>query len=141
MDARWRIFPYSESRRRYEPVLACEIGKYFHPNSSVHLASVSDGKLTTVSKRIDGEDRMCLPEYSFRFQQPDAIDPIEGFKGARRSHRQSDPGGGDTGHHARYAALQDEKVQRALDSASHETAGVVWVGSGSVRQLQIRRPS
>src|SRR5258708_6454530 len=141
MNARRRIFPYSESRRRDEPVLACEIGKYFHPNSSVHLASVSDGTLKTVSKRIDGGDRKCLPEYSFRFQQPEAI---VGFKGARKSRRQPNSRGGDPGHHPRYAALQDEEVQPALDphkSASHETAAVVWVSSGSVCQLQIRRPS
>src|SRR5258708_36825528 len=103
MNARRRIFPYSESRRRDEPVLACEMGKYFHPNSSVHLASVSDGTLKTVSKRIDGEDRKCLPEYPFRFQQPEAI---VGFKCSRKSRRQSTPAAGDPGHQPRNRTFQ-----------------------------------
>jgi hypothetical protein len=37
MDARRAIFPKGESGRGDEPVLACEIGEYFHLNFSIVL--------------------------------------------------------------------------------------------------------
>src|SRR5436190_23031306 len=50
MDGRGRMFPHGESSRSDKPILACEIGEYFHLNSSITL---NERTSKNVSTRID----------------------------------------------------------------------------------------